>query len=194
MPVFHLTINRLIWLFTGILSITACSRTGSPPAVEQPSSNPIVVNPPLLLQDSLSYLALGDSYTIGQSVSEPDRFPVITSALLRDKGIKMKAPDIIARTGWSTGELLAELRNRSISNNYQLVTLLIGVNNQYRRLPLSEYETEFRQLLQYAVNRAGGNPKRVIVLSIPDYSVTPFARFPIGIKLNWKSICSMKKT
>ncbi len=88
----------------------------------------------------------------------------------------MKAPDIIARTGWSTADLLYDLTQYSVPNNYQLVTLLIGVNNQFRRLPLAEYETEFRQLLQFSVNRAGGNPKRVIVLSIPDYSVTPFAR------------------
>lgn len=177
MPAFVFSIRWSSWLLAGFVFIAACSRTGTPPTAPPPPANPIVVNPPQVLPDSISYLALGDSYTIGQGVAEIDRFPVITTDLLRDKGIKMKAPEIIARTGWSTSDLLSELSRRTISNKYQLVTLLIGVNNQYRRLPLTEYESEFRQLLTYAVNRAGGNPKQVIVLSIPDYSVTPFARF-----------------
>ncbi len=157
--------------------LTACSKSRPVANASEPlPPPPVVVNPPTVQPDSLAYLALGDSYTIGQSVSPMDRFPVLTTDLLKQKGFKMKAPDIIARTGWSTYDLLYELTQYPVPNNYQLVTLLIGVNNQFRRIPLENYETEFRQLLTYSVNRAGGNPKRVIVLSIPDYSVTPFAR------------------
>lgn len=172
---FPRSVFHLLWI---LAILGACSKSGpnpEPPSTAVPSP-PVVINPPVIQPDSLSYLALGDSYTIGQSVPPEDRFPVIAASLLQQKGFKMKAPDIIARTGWSTADLLYDLTQHSIPNNYQLVTLLIGVNNQFRRLPLTDYETEFRQLLQYSVNRAGGNPKRVIVLSIPDYSVTPFAR------------------
>lgn len=176
MPAFLFLSRLTFWLLTTGCLLTACSRTGNPPAAAAPVPTPIVVNPPLSLPDSLSFLALGDSYTIGQSVPPADRFPVITAELLRAKGFKVKNPEIIARTGWTTAELIQELTARTIPKNFQLVTLLIGVNNQYRRQPLSQYETEFRQLLQLAVQFAAGNPKQVIVLSIPDYSVTPFAR------------------
>ena len=121
------------------------------------------------------YLALGDSYTIGQSVSPLDRFPEQLVRLLRAKNILVIDPDIVATTGWTTGNLIQSLENTPPKNNYSLVTLLIGVNNQYQGRSISEYRTEFQYLLNRAILYAGNNKRNVFVLSIPDYSVTPFA-------------------
>jgi len=128
-------------------------------------------NPPLRY-----YLALGDSYTIGQSVSNYERYPVQTVALLRNKGFPIADPQIIATTGWTTSDLLNAIKDIKSQNSYDLVTLLIGVNNQYRGQPPEEYRKEFTELLNYSIQFAGKKPDRVFVLSIPDYSITPFAR------------------
>jgi lysophospholipase L1-like esterase len=116
------------------------------------------------------YLALGDSYTIGESVPESERFPV---QLARRLGIG--APQIIARTGWTTDELNAAIDAANPQGPYDLVTLLIGVNNQYRGRDAEQYRGEFAALLQRAVGFAGGDAQKVIVVSIPDWGVTPFA-------------------
>lgn len=121
-------------------------------------------------------LALGDSYTIGQSVAEAGRFPVQTVKYLTAQGINFHAPEIIARTGWTTGNLLGSLADAApLKQTYDIVTLLIGVNNQYQHGSQQQYADEFLTLLNKAIQFAGNNKKRVIVLSIPDYSVTPFA-------------------
>jgi lysophospholipase L1-like esterase len=123
-----------------------------------------------------TYLALGDSYTIGQSVPEKDRYPVQVVALLNSQKIKFSQPEIIAQSGWTTGNLLAKLASAPPLNaRYDIVTLLIGVNNQYRQRTQEEYRQEFTTLLTKAIQYAGNNSRRVFVLSIPDYSVTPFA-------------------
>ena len=122
-----------------------------------------------------TYLALGDSYTIGESVPDYERFPVQTVTYLRAKNISIKDADIIAVTGWTTGNLLNALNNNPPKNNYSFVTLLIGVNNQYQGRTLDEYKTEFTELLNRSIAYAGNNKQHVFVLSIPDYSVTPFA-------------------
>ena len=122
-----------------------------------------------------TYLALGDSYTIGQSVTEAERFPVQTAGLLRLENIKINDPKIIATTGWTTGNLIDALSTASLQNNYDVVSLLIGVNNQYQGRSIEEYKTEFTLLLNRAIGYAGNRPAHVFVLSIPDYSVTPFA-------------------
>ena len=123
-----------------------------------------------------TYLALGDSYTIGQSVAETDRYPVQVVARLNSLNIKFKQPEIIAQTGWTTGNLLARLASAPpVNARYDIVTLLIGVNNQYRQRTQDEYRQEFTSLLTKAIEYAGNNNRRVFVLSIPDYSVTPFA-------------------
>ena len=122
-----------------------------------------------------TYLALGHSYTIGQSVAQNDKFPVQTVQLLRQQNIDMATPDIIAITGWTTGDLLNALNSDPPQNNYSIVTLLIGVNNQYQGRSLDEYKTEFTDLLNKSILYAGNNKEHVIVLSIPDYGVTPFA-------------------
>jgi lysophospholipase L1-like esterase len=125
--------------------------------------------------DQITYLALGDSYTIGEAVPASASFPVQTTALLREKGISITDPQIIAVTGWTTDELNQGINNASLHPPYTLVTLLIGVNNQYRGRPLEEYRTEFTGLLQRAIGLAGNKATSVTVLSIPDWSVTSFA-------------------
>ncbi len=122
-----------------------------------------------------SYLALGDSYTIGQGMTNEDRFPVILSKLLNEKDLLFDAPLIIARTGWTTDELSAAIEQENIQKTFDLVTLLIGVNNQYRGRSAEEYETEFADLLATALLFANSQTKKVVVVSIPDWGQTPFA-------------------
>jgi lysophospholipase L1-like esterase len=124
---------------------------------------------------SASFLALGDSYTIGESVSEGDRFPVQAVKLLNTQGFNFTAPEIIARTGWTTHDLLQAIDKKQLQHNFTVVSLLIGVNNQYQGRSLNEYKQEFRQLLEKAIVFANHQAQHVFVLSIPDYSVTPFA-------------------
>jgi lysophospholipase L1-like esterase len=120
-------------------------------------------------------LALGDSYTIGEAVADHERWPVQLAALLRARGIAVASPTIIARTGWTTDELSAGIDAARVAGSYDLVTLLIGVNNQYRGRGVEEFRRQFRELAHRAVAFAGGNASRVVVVSIPDWGVTPFA-------------------
>lgn len=122
-----------------------------------------------------TFLALGDSYTIGEGVEPGERWPVRLVARLRDEGIDIAEPQIIATTGWTAGELSAAMDAARFTPPYALVTLLIGVNNQFRGRPLDEYREQFRDLLQRAIALAGSDASRVIVVSIPDWGVTPFA-------------------
>jgi lysophospholipase L1-like esterase len=126
-------------------------------------------------QQSIRYLALGDSYTIGESVSEEERFPNQLGSLLDAKGHPANVT-IIARTGWTTNELWEEgIQKVNLKSPYDLVSLLIGVNNQYRGYDSNEYRQEFRFLLNKAIEYSGGDVNRVLVFSIPDWGVTPFA-------------------
>ncbi len=122
------------------------------------------------------YLALGDSYTIGEAEPITQSFPYQTVQLLRQQGIDMAAPEIVARTGWTTDELQAAIDNYTFSEGYDFVSLLIGVNNQYRGYSLEVYQKEFENLLQQAIRFARGKKNHVCVLSIPDYSITTFAQ------------------
>lgn len=122
-----------------------------------------------------SFLAMGDSYTVGEGVAERERWPAQLVRLLAERGIAISEPRIIAVTGWTTDELDAAIDREAPGGPYELVSLLIGVNNQYRGRPLEEYRSEFRALLERAIRFAGGNAGRVLVLSIPDWGVTPFA-------------------
>jgi len=124
----------------------------------------------------LTWLALGDSYTIGEGVADAARWPLQVAAALRAEGIAMTGPDIIATTGWTTDELDAGIDAAAPQGPYDLVSLLIGVNDQYRGRPLADYLPAFEGLLQRAIGFAGGKHGRVLVLSIPDWGVTPFAR------------------
>lgn len=128
-------------------------------------------------QDStLSYLALGDSYTIGESVNATRRWPVQLVDTLRDHGISFDNPEIIAKTGWTTPELQEAIAEAELKPPYDLVSLLIGVNDQYDGLNFKQYPGRFESLLRKAIELAGGRPGHVLVVSIPDYSVTPFAQ------------------
>jgi lysophospholipase L1-like esterase len=121
------------------------------------------------------FLALGDSYTIGEGVAPAERWPVRLAAALRAGGQVVAEPHIIARTGWTTDELAQAIAASPVGSDHDLVSLLIGVNDQYRGRPVSEYPERFRSLLRQAIGFAGGRPARVLVLSIPDWGVTPFA-------------------
>ncbi len=124
----------------------------------------------------ISILSLGDSYTIGESVDSTESWPVQLADSLRQRGISAAEPVIVARTGWTTDELAAGIRQADLQGSFDLVTLLIGVNNQYRGRQVSEYQEQFRSLLQQAIELAGGRPQRVLVVSIPDWGVMPFAQ------------------
>jgi lysophospholipase L1-like esterase len=124
---------------------------------------------------TISYLALGDSYTIGEQVPFADNFPNQTVQLLRNSGFACYAAETIAKTGWTTDELSQAIESTITLENYDIVSLLIGVNNQYRGRSATEFKVEFEHLLQKAIQFAGNKPYRVFVLSIPDWGVTPFA-------------------
>ncbi len=123
----------------------------------------------------LSYLALGDSYTIGEQVLLSESFPYQTTQLLRKAGAEVAAPEIIAKTGWTTDELSAAIEQTVFLKSYDFVSLLIGVNNQYRGRTAEQYKIEFEALLNKAIAFAGNDPAKVFVLSIPDWGVTPFS-------------------
>ena len=123
---------------------------------------------------SIRYLALGDSYTIGESVAENERWPNLLAGLLEWNGYDVEVT-LIARTGWTTDELWSGIQEVDPQAPYDLVSLLIGVNNQYRGYDIDEYREGFRFLLNKSIEYAGGDKKRVFVVSIPDWGVTPFA-------------------
>ncbi|GAB4427476.1 MAG: SGNH/GDSL hydrolase family protein [Bacteroidia bacterium] len=150
-----------------LLCLSGCKQDPTP-GTPTPQPQPTV---------SLQYLALGDSYTVGQGVAEVERWPVQLTERLRQRGYAFEDAFIIARTGWTTQDLKKGLADATSSRDtFDLVSLLIGVNNQYRGQDLSLYVTEFGELLDQAVVLAGGRWNRVFVLSIPDYGVTPFGQ------------------
>jgi len=165
-----------------ILSIFLLSCSSDDSASKTAVTPPVPVTPPKTeipttpISGSVKYLALGDSYTIGQSVCETCRFPEQLKSSLKtiypqtDFSLK-----VIARTGWTTSNLISAINNENPEANYDLVTLLIGVNNQYQHIDFSVYQKEFPQLLNKAIQLAKGDKKNVIVVSIPDYAYTPFA-------------------
>lgn len=122
------------------------------------------------------FLALGDSYTIGEGVAEDGRWPAQLAARLSAEGFALDAPHYIATTGWTTDELQAGIAAAAPVGPYALVSLAIGVNNQYRGWPLDTYRSQFSELLDQAIGFAGGDASRVVVVSIPDWGRTPFAR------------------
>lgn len=149
------------FLFISMISCAKKNNTDMLPGVNQDTAK--------------MFLALGDSYTIGESVGADMRFPVQTANLLRQRDFVISNPDIVAVTGWTTSNLLNALNQNPPGKTYSIVTLLIGVNNQYQGKSLENYKSEFQELLSRAVVYAGNNVQHVFVLSIPDYSLTPFA-------------------
>jgi lysophospholipase L1-like esterase len=157
-----------------------------------------VIAPPPPPLPAARILALGDSYTIGEGVAAAERWPVRLAAMLRARGVPVADPVIVARTGWTTDELSRGIDAAKPEGSFQLVTLLIGVNNQYRGRPAEEYRDQFRALLRRAIAFAGGDAARVVVLSIPDWSVTPFAasrdRAAIAREINAFNIVNREET
>lgn len=151
--VFHLTIQS--FLFTFLMTVVATES---------------------ITPTDRKFLALGDSYTIGESVSEKERWPVQLAKKLREKGQSIGEPLIIATTGWRTDDLMNAVNKAHLKNEYDLVSLLIGVNNQYQGKSSEEYVIEFEDLLKTAIQLAKGKKENVFVVSIPDYGYTPFGK------------------
>lgn len=127
------------------------------------------------MANTFRYLALGDSYTIGESVEQSGTFPFQLARRLEGRtGVHFSEIKVVAKTGWTTNELQEGIKRAKPRGTFDLVTLLIGVNNQYRGYDLTQYQKEFSELLQQAISFANQDPKKVIVVSIPDYGCTPF--------------------
>jgi len=126
-------------------------------------------------EKQLTLLALGDSYTIGEAVQERERFAAQAISILKADGFNFSEPLYIATTGWTTQDLLNAISQQTLSTPYDIVSLLIGVNDQYQDLDTAGYRARFTECLEAAIRFAGDNRDHVFVLSIPDYSVTPFA-------------------
>ena len=136
----------------------------------------MIAEPTLTAEKKLTYLALGDSYTIGEAVEQKESFPFQLVTNLQQQNISVGTPKVIAKTGWTTDELQSAIKAENISQTFDIVTLLIGVNNQYRGNSKITYRKEFISLLKQAISFAGGNKKHVFVVSIPDWGVTPFGK------------------
>ena len=154
-----------------LLSFCACSN------VEDEMTTPPILVSDESLPTFQTYLALGDSYTIGQSVSEMGRFPIQLTEKLNDDGFDFSNPKIIAQTGWTTSNLQTGITSESIEGQiFDIVSLLIGVNNQYQGRDIEEYKTEYAELLNQAIAFANNDENKVFVVSIPDYAFTPFGQ------------------
>ncbi|MDE3236573.1 MAG: SGNH/GDSL hydrolase family protein [Bacteroidota bacterium] len=129
-----------------------------------------------MTKHSNTLLCLGDSYTIGEGVPLHESFPYQLVQLLREKGLHFQAPEIVAQTGWTSFELAEHLLHTHLNEHYDFVTLLIGVNNQYRNLSLEDFKTDLDFLIKKAIHLTGDKNERVIVLSIPDWGFTPYAK------------------
>ncbi|WP_430404071.1 SGNH/GDSL hydrolase family protein [Fluviicola sp.] len=147
-------LTKIILGFTMILSLVSCKTS----------------------QEGVSYLALGDSYTIGESVATNSNFPYQLADSISNDGMEYTSPAIIARTGWRTDQLLGAIESSYLKKEYDLVTLLIGVNNEFQGRSLEEYERDFTLLCQKSIELAGNKKERVFVLSIPDYGFTPYGK------------------
>ena len=159
---------RLFGFFTVLLTILFFSGC-------QQESKSTVSDQEISFQE-ITFLALGDSYTIGESVDKEERWPVQLADSLRQRGYSVSPPDIIAETGWTTADLQEAIKEKNPQKSYDLVSLLIGVNNQYQNLNFEQFEQEFEQLLSQAITFAKDGKEDVFVVSIPNYGATPFGQ------------------
>lgn len=165
--------KNLFYLLTFIL--ISCSNDSSMsemPAVFNPGTLDFESKDPSLVQ---GYLALGDSYTIGESVDEEDRWPVQLIEQLALQNYTVNDPLVIAETGWTTANLKRGINSINITRTFDIVTLQIGVNNHFQGRSILEFQIQFRELLIQAITLAKNRPENVIVVSIPDWGVSPFA-------------------
>jgi lysophospholipase L1-like esterase len=186
----HLSIClTFVMLISCIKSKDSIVAPPNPPPAAPPVTPPVTAK---------KYLALGDSYTIGQNVPEADRFPVQTKSWLSNQGINVADPQIIATTGWTTTNLQNAIVTQNPSGPFDVVSLLIGVNDQYQRHDTIGYRERFTYLLLKAIQLTGNIPDRVFVLSIPDYSVTPFAMnmdtASIRMQIDWFNVINKEVT
>lgn len=160
-------------VFTIFFWLVACGKTDN---ARLPNQNALsdMTEPEKIT--SLKFLALGDSYTIGEKVEPEERWPVVLAEKLTAAGIAVNPPEIIATTGWTTDELKEGIEEARPKGNFDMVSLLIGVNNQYRGYDTAVYKKEFQELLDTAITFAANSSSRVFVVSIPDYGVTPFGQ------------------
>lgn len=166
-------IHTALFIMLGIIPLVSCVKKTGQTVIRPSSTSPATTD----TSKPIRYLALGDSYTIGQSVNEEDRFPVQLSRRMRDNGFPLSDPKIIAVTGWTSSDLLMAVNQAGLSNDYDLITLCIGVNNQYQGWPIEPYKADLTKILQKCLSLTNNRNTRIVVLSIPDYSVTPFARY-----------------
>jgi lysophospholipase L1-like esterase len=171
-----------------VLCAVVCTLSGT--AISSLQCTPMPSSTLTLPQDTLTYLALGDSYTIAEGLPTKDSWAVQLAGLVRERGVYLQDPLIIARTGWRTDQLMNAVRQAQNSmqitpSGYDVLTLLIGVNNQYQGGSEDLFRAQFSSLLRMSITMARGKASRVVVLSIPDYSVTPFAA-----SLNTRSIAA----
>lgn len=167
-----------ILVYSLFVMLLACAKQPVSEATTTTSQSPPVPSaPPVNNATGKNYLALGDSYTIGQGVTEAERYPNQTRVLLQGEGIDFRTPHIIAVTGWTTVQLQSAIETQQLADTFDIVTLLIGVNDQYQQMSIDGYRQRFQILLTKAIFLAGNRAQRVVVLSIPDYSVTPFAQY-----------------
>lgn len=166
---------KVLKLSIWILLLFACKKQINPIDSSAVDSTGTVVDTTSFQDSTKRFLALGDSYTIGQSVLIKDRFPHQTVGILNGIGYHFETPRYIAATGWPTETLISAISNQTFTVNYDIVSLLIGVNDQYMRNDTTGYSDRFRTLLIKSIELSGNRRNHVFVLSIPDYSVTPFA-------------------
>lgn len=182
--------KTLCYIFLLLTCCLTCKKETIEPIVPQ------VVEEEETITDGKKYLALGDSYTIGEANFADDKFPEQLVKRLRDDNIEMADPQVIAQTGWTTTKLSQAITTANITDTFDLVSLLIGVNNQFVGLPLDSYEVAFEELLLQSIDFAGGDKDKVVVLSIPDYAYTQFGqmRDPETISAEIDEFNAVKKT